>query len=97
LVPSVVLFTALGIIAGVVMAPALIIQSMLVAKTAPARYATEAFTWSTSCLLTGIGLGLAAGGLILESASSASVFAAAGVVAIGAAGLAHASLGQTGA
>ena len=97
LVPNVVMFTALGIIAGVVMAPALIIQSMLVAKIAPARYATEAFTWSTSCLLTGIGVGLATGGLILERASSGAVFAAAGLVATGAAGLAHASLGRRGA
>jgi len=97
LVPNVAVFTALGIIAGVVMAPALIIQSMLVAKTAPARYATEAFTWSTSCLLTGVGIGLATGGLILERASSAAVFAAAGLVAMGAAGLAHASLGRSGA
>lgn len=96
-VPNVVAFTALGIIAGVVMAPALIIQSMLVVKTAPARYATEAFTWSTSCLLTGVGIGLAMGGLILERANSAAVFAAAGLVAMGAAGLAHASLGRSGA
>jgi len=85
-------FTVLGILAGIVMAPALIIQSMLVAKTAPAQYATEAFTWSTSCLLTGIGLGLALGGLILERATSSSVFATAGLVSVGAAVLASVSL-----
>jgi predicted MFS family arabinose efflux permease len=96
LVTNALVFSALGIIAGIVMAPALIIQAMLVAKTAPAHFATEAFTWSTTCLLTGIGLGLAAGGLILESTTSAAVFAAAGVVAIAAAVLAHASLRQTG-
>jgi MFS family permease len=96
LVANALVFSALGIIAGIVMAPALIIQAMLVAKTAPAHFATEAFTWSTTCLLTGIGLGLAAGGLILESTTSAAVFAAAGVVAIAAAVLAHASLRQTG-
>jgi predicted MFS family arabinose efflux permease len=85
-------FTILGIVAGVVMAPALIIQSMLVAKTAPAQYATEAFTWSTSCLLTGVGLGLAAGGLILERATSSTVLAVAGLVSAGAAALAGATL-----
>lgn len=85
-------FTAFGIVAGIVMAPALIIQSMLVARTAPAQYATEAFTWSTSCLLTGVGLGLAAGGLILEQASSAAVFVAGGAAASGAAVLAYAFL-----
>lgn len=95
LVTNTIVFSALGIVAGIVMAPALIIQAMLVAKTAPAHFATEAFTWSTTCLLTGIGLGLAAGGLILESATSAAVFAAAGLVAIAAAVLAHASLRQT--
>jgi predicted MFS family arabinose efflux permease len=85
-------FTALGILAGIVMAPALIIQSMLVAKTAPAQYATEAFTWSTSCLLTGVGLGLALGGLILERATSSAVLSAAGIVSVGAAVLASVSL-----
>lgn len=89
---SVPLFVVLGIVAGVVMAPALIIQSMLVAKTAPAQYATEAFTWSTSCLLTGVGLGLAGGGALLERANSAAVFAAGGAVSLFAAALAYASL-----
>ena len=92
LIGNAALFLTLGIVAGVVMAPALIIQSMLVAKKAPPQYATEAFTWSTSCLLTGVGLGLAAGGLILEHASSAAVFAAGGAVSLGAAALAFTSL-----
>ncbi len=92
LVANVFVFTALGIAAGAVMAPALIIQSMLVARTAPPRYATEAFTWSTCCLLTGVGVGLAAGGLLLERAHSSAVFVAAGVVALSAALLAYATL-----
>lgn len=95
LVANTFLFAALGVVAGIVMAPALIIQSMLVVKTAPAQYTTEAFTWSTTCLLTGVGLGLAAGGLILETATSAAVFVAAGLVAITAAVLAYASLRRT--
>lgn len=85
-------FTLLGVLAGIVMAPALIIQSMLVAKTAPAQYATEAFTWSTSCLLSGIGLGLATGGLILECAPSSAVLAAAALVSVAAAALATVTL-----
>jgi MFS family permease len=92
LVSNAIAFTVLGVVAGVVMAPALIIQSMLVARTAPPQYATEAFTWSTSCLLTGVGLGLGAGGLLLERANSAAVFATAGAVSMGAAVLAYASL-----
>ena len=92
LVANVFVFTALGIAAGVVMAPALIIQSMLVARTAPPHYATEAFTWSTSCLLSGVGVGLATGGLLLERANSSAVFVAAGAVALSAALLAFATL-----
>jgi MFS family permease len=95
LIGNAVLFVALGIVAGIVMAPALIIQSMLVAKTAPPQYATEAFTWSTSCLLTGVGLGLATGGLVLERASAAAVFGAGGAVSLGAAALAYTSLRKT--
>lgn len=92
LITNAALFVVLGVVAGIVMAPALIIQSMLVAKTAPPQYATEAFTWSTSCLLTGVGLGLGAGGWILEHANSAAVFGAAGAVSLGAAALAYTSL-----
>ena len=92
LIGNAIAFVVLGVAAGVVMAPALIIQSMLVAKIAPPHFATEAFTWSTSCLLTGVGLGLAAGGLLLERANSDAVFASAGAVSMGAAVLAYVSL-----
>jgi len=80
---------ALGcVFAGVVMAPALIIQSMLVAKTAPAAQLTEAFTWSTSALLCGVGIGVAAGGALLEILPSAATLAAAAAAALLAAGAA---------
>lgn len=92
LIANAIVFVVFGVAAGVVMAPALIIQSMLVAKIAPPHYATEAFTWSTSFLLSGVGLGLAAGGLLLEQANSAAVFGTAGAVSVGAAVLAYASL-----
>lgn len=92
IIVNTIAFVVVSIVAGIVMAPALIIQSMLVAGTAPSQFATEAFTWSASCLLSGVGLGLVAGGLILEHASSATVFVAGGLVAAGAATLAHSSL-----
>lgn len=85
-------FTVLGVVAGIVMAPALIIQAMLVAKTAPAHFSTEAFTWSTTCLLTGVGVGLALGGAILEGARSDAVFAAGGLASIAAAAIAYSAL-----
>lgn len=74
--------------AGIVMAPALIIQSMLVAKQSRAEHSTEAFTWSSSALLAGVGIGLAFGGQILEIARSSAVFVAAAAASLGAAILA---------
>jgi predicted MFS family arabinose efflux permease len=71
------------VVAGVVMAPALIIQSMLIAKAARAEHSTEAFTWSTSALLSGVGLGLAAGGGSLELFDARAPFAAAAAMALG--------------
>lgn len=71
--------------AGVVMAPALIIQSILVAKTARPEHLTEAFTWSASALLCGVGIGVAAGGMVLEYLRSPAVLAAASASALAAA------------
>jgi predicted MFS family arabinose efflux permease len=70
------------IFAGIVMAPALIIQSMLVARTAQAAQLTEAFTWSTSALLCGVGIGVAAGGALLEVFPSAAALAAGAAAAL---------------
>ena len=78
-------FALWSLVAGVVMAPALIIQAMLIAKTARAEHATEAFTWSSSALLGGVGLGLALGGALLEAWSSATAFLAAALAALSAA------------
>jgi len=70
-------FAAWSVLAGVVMAPALIIQSMLVVKTSRPEHLSEAFTWSASALLSGVGIGLAAGGGLLEFHRSAAALAAA--------------------
>jgi predicted MFS family arabinose efflux permease len=69
------------VFAGVVMAPALTIQSMLVAKTARPEHVAEAFTWSASALLSGVGIGFAAGGTILEYWPSSAVLAAGALAA----------------
>jgi MFS family permease len=74
--------------AGIVMAPALIMQAMLVAKIARSAHATEAFTWSSTSLLAGVGVGLTAGGALLEYARSPMVFAAAAAISIAAGTLA---------
>jgi MFS family permease len=86
------LFAFLSIFAGIVMAPALIIQSMLVAKISTPQHSTEAFTWSSTGLLTGVSAGIAIGGWILESAPAAAVFVASGFAAMLAAAIATALL-----
>jgi hypothetical protein len=83
-------FAAWAVIAGVVMAPVLIIQSMLVARIALPGHSTEAFTWAASALLAGVGIGLAAGGGLLEAfRSDAALAAAAASTLAGAAGAAR--------
>ena len=66
------------------MAPALIMQAMLVARSSRPEHSTEAFTWSSTALLAGVGLGLTLGGALLEFAKSPSVFAAAAALSIAA-------------
>jgi predicted MFS family arabinose efflux permease len=75
-------FAFCSVFAGVVMAPALIIQSMLVARTARPDEVTEAFTWSASALLCGVGIGVAAGGGLLEHFSSPAVLATGSAAAL---------------
>jgi MFS family permease len=82
------LFATLSFLAGIVMAPALTMQSMLVARTASAHQATEAFTWSSTGLLSGVALGIAVGGWLIEQWSWAAAFVAASVCAFGSAALA---------
>ena len=81
-------FLACCVLAGLTMAPALIIQSMLAAQIARPEHATEAFTWTTSALLSGVGIGLAAGGALLEVWPSTAALAAAACAALAAAVLA---------
>ncbi|HXZ92475.1 MAG TPA: hypothetical protein VEG36_06305 [Burkholderiales bacterium] len=77
LISALWLFAPFAVVAGIVMAPALTIQSMLVAQAAPSEHSTEAFTWSATALLAGIALGVAAGGVLLEAGTSRLVLGAA--------------------
>lgn len=76
------ILAAWSLVAGIAIAPALIIQSMLVAKTARPEHSTEAFTWTTSALLAGVGIGLAAGGAMLERLPSSATLAAGAAAAL---------------
>lgn len=75
-------FAAIGFAAGVVMAPVLIVQSMLVTRAVRSEHTAEAFTWSASALLAGVGLGLAGGGILLEVYPSNAPIAAAAASAL---------------
>ncbi|HYD56141.1 MAG TPA: MFS transporter [Burkholderiales bacterium] len=80
------------IVAGIIMAPALIMQAMLVAKIAAPEHSTEAFTWSTSALLSGVGAGLAVGGALVETFDARAALAAAAGTAIASALVAYVTL-----
>jgi hypothetical protein len=86
------IFAGVGFFAGVVMAPVLIVQSMLVAKSVRPEHTAEAFTWSASALLAGVGVGLSAGGVLLETYRSNAALAAAAASALLAAVLARLAL-----
>ena len=88
------MLTAWCLFAGIAIAPALIIQSMLVTKIASAEHSTEAFTWTTSALLAGVGIGLGVGGLMLEHLPSSAPLAAGAAASLGAAVAARLLLGR---
>jgi predicted MFS family arabinose efflux permease len=69
-------------LAGALIAPAMTTVSLLISTLAPARYATEAFTWSSTAIVTGIGLGMAAGGNLVERFGPNGAFGLATVAAL---------------
>jgi MFS family permease len=73
-ISSVSLLMVAAFFAGFCIAPTVTIASVLVSTCAPRRYATEAFTWSTTCIVTGIGAGNALGGLLVERHGASPVF-----------------------
>lgn len=87
-------FAGFSILSGIAMAPALTMQSMLVAKTAPAETLAEAFTWSATALLAGVSFGFALGGVLLEAAGSATVLLLAAAASLGASAGAQLCLGR---
>ena len=89
LIASAGLLAIVAFIAGLCIAPSLTVVTLLISSYAPARYATEAFTWSATCIVSGIGAGNALGGLLLEHYDPAIVFTASGGAALLAAGCAQ--------
>jgi len=69
------LLAPLALLAGLLIAPSITALIMLVTHNAPMRYATEAFTWSTTCIVSGVGAGTAVGGQLIEHAGPRAAFA----------------------
>ncbi|MEO5693264.1 MAG: MFS transporter [Usitatibacter sp.] len=67
LVDYVVPFAFMAFIAGMLIAPSIAAQSVLVSRFAPSHYATEAFTWSSTFIVAGLGAGMALGGFLVET------------------------------
>ncbi|HEY2817377.1 MAG TPA: MFS transporter [Casimicrobiaceae bacterium] len=79
---------ALAFTAGLLIAPVFVVFTTLVTSNAPSRYATEAFTWSSTCIVGGVSAGNALGGRLLETYGYSVVFAVSAGVALVAALLA---------
>jgi MFS family permease len=83
-----VLLGLVAFIAGATIAPSIAAQSVLISRMAPQKYATEAFTWSSTFIVSGIGAGMAAGGALAETYTARTPFVIAALVMAAMAGLA---------
>jgi MFS family permease len=73
-------FAAAAFLAGAAIAPSIACQSVLVSRLAPAKYATEAFTWSSTFIVSGLGAGMAVGGWLSETQGPKTPFVAGAVL-----------------
>jgi Major Facilitator Superfamily len=75
----------LVILAGLPIAPLIASRNQLVERLAPAGTSTEAFTWPLTALVTGVSLGAATAGAVVEASSwTTAALVATGVAALGA-------------
>lgn len=65
----------LAFLAGLMIAPSLTGVTLLVSRYAPSLYVTEAFTWSQTAIVTGVGSGMALGGALIERFGPNGAFA----------------------
>jgi MFS family permease len=75
----------LAFLGGTLIAPVFALTAMLVTSIAPPRYATEAFTWLSTCIISGVGAGSAIGGRLLEGPGYPAVLAGAAAAVLAAA------------
>ncbi|MEO8384328.1 MAG: MFS transporter, partial [Betaproteobacteria bacterium] len=82
-VDQIVVFAVIAFFAGTLIAPALTAQTLLITRIAPDKYATEAFTWSATFIVSGIGIGMAVGGAVAETVGVKTTFLLGSVVLAG--------------
>ncbi|MEP7062675.1 MAG: MFS transporter [Betaproteobacteria bacterium] len=61
------LLCVLAFCSGALIAPALTSVMLIISAQAPERYATEAFTWSSTCILGGLGVGAMIAGRVVQA------------------------------
>ena len=85
LAPSAPVFALACLFTGLAFGPLITALSLQLGALAPSSTVTEAFTWSTTLLMLGLGLGMWAGGALVQQWGwSASLLAAAGAMALAA-------------
>lgn len=75
-------FAVVAFVAGAAIAPSITCQSVLVSRLAPSHYATEAFTWSSTFIVSGLGAGMAIGGWLVETQGAKFPFLAGAAVMV---------------
>lgn len=73
-------FAVAAFVAGCAISPGFASQALMTSRLAPAQYATEAFTWSGTFIVSGLGAGMALGGALSETQHVKAPFAAGGMV-----------------
>ena len=79
------LLAPVAFVAGAMIAPAMTVVSLLVSEFSPPEYATEAFTWSATAIVTGLGVGMSIAGVLVEQHGPNGAFALAAASAFAAA------------
>jgi len=72
----------LAVVAGTLIAPAMTVVSLLVSRYAPAGSTTEAFTWSSTAIISGVGGGMSLGGVLVEHIGANGAFGLAAAAAL---------------
>lgn len=74
LLPQLWAFIIVSFIGGLAIAPVMTSINLLTSRRAPAKYATEAQTWTMTFLVSGVGCGLSTAGYLLERWSITTMF-----------------------